>query len=139
MTESGLPSAPHSITDYRKAYEEEGALRGFRSGCGYVSVTWALACPQCGQRDLTEVALAREGELRAVTVQHVPSDEFLNEAPYAYVLVALDGGGTVAGWVEGVRTDAELQIGDRVRFRPSYKPGVQFERIGTSPKGGQAT
>lgn len=129
MTDTGLPAAPHSIGDYRRAYEEERTLRGFRSACGFVSATWALVCPHCGQRDLVETALAPEGELRAVTVQHVPSDEFLNEAPYAYVLVALDGGGTVAGWIEGVRADAELRIGDRVRFRPSYKPGVQFERI----------
>lgn len=128
MAESGLPAAPHSIADYRAAYEEGNALRGFRSACGYVSATWALVCPQCGQRDLAETALAKEGTLRAVTVQHVPSDEFLNEAPYAYVLVALDGGGTVAGWIEGVRADSELTIGDRVRFRPSYKPGLQFER-----------
>ena len=136
MPDPALPEAAHSIGEYRRAYEEEHALRGFRSACGYVGATWALACPRCGQRDLMEVPLGPDGEVRAVTVQHVPSDEFLNEAPYAYVLVAMDGGGTVAGWVEGVRHDADLRIGDRLRFRPSYKPGVQFERVGERPPGG---
>lgn len=129
MTVAALPAAPHSIEQYRHGYEEEQRLRGFRSSCGFVSATWMLVCPQCGQRDLTEQALGDEGRVVAVSVQHVPADEFLNEAPYAYVLVALDGGGTVAGWIEGVAADGALAIGQRVRFRPSYKPGVQFTAL----------
>lgn len=129
MTETELPDAAHSIAEYRHGYEEERRLRGYRSACGFASATWSLVCPRCGQRDLTEAALASEGRLVAVSVQHVPTDEFVNEAPYAYVLVALDGGGTVAGWMPGGVSTAELRIGDRVRFRPSYKPGVQFQPV----------
>lgn len=129
MTDAPLPSARHSIGDYRRGYEDEQRLRGFRSGCGFVSATWSLVCPRCGARDLSDVDLGTEGRVSAVSVQHVPGDEYLNEAPYAYVLVALDGGGTIAGWIEGAAGAADVRIGDRVRFRPSYKPGVQFERL----------
>ena len=59
----------------------------------------------------------------------MPSDEFLNDAPYAYVLVDLDGGGRVSGWIPSIAQESELSIGARVRFVSSYKPGVQFELI----------
>lgn len=123
----------HSIAAFRRGYEEEGRLLGFRSGCGFVTATWALVCPRCGQRDLAEVELQRTGRLVAFTVQTVPSDEFLNEAPYAYALVDLDGGGRVTGWIPGVAEESELSIGERVQFVSSYKPGVQFARV---PPGG---
>ncbi|HZY70122.1 MAG TPA: OB-fold domain-containing protein [Thermoplasmata archaeon] len=125
---NGVP--PHSIEEYRRGYEEEQRLRGWRSACGFVTATWSLLCPQCGQRDLAEADLGRDGRLAAYTVLTVPSDEFVNDAPYAYVLVDLDSGGRVSGWIPGVGTGDPIAIGDRVRYRASYKPGVQFERIG---------
>lgn len=128
MTMGGAAGGRHSIEQYRRAYEEEHRLLGFRSGCGFVSATWALVCPSCGQRDLAETELAPTGRLVAFTVQTVPSDEFLNEAPYAYVVVDLDGGGRVSGWIAGIAKETDLAEGERVRFTPSYKPGVQFRR-----------
>jgi uncharacterized OB-fold protein len=65
----------------------------------------------------------------------VPGDEFLNEAPYAYVVVELDGGGRVTGWMPTVRSESEIAIGERVRFVAGYKPGVQFVKESESPKG----
>lgn len=122
-------SPPHSIDAFRRGYEEEGRLLGFRSACGFVTATWALVCPRCGVRDLAETELTSTGRLVAFTVQTVPADEFLNEAPYAYAVVDLDGGGRVTGWISGVAAETELAVGERVRFVRSYKPGVQFARI----------
>ncbi len=66
--------------------------------------------------------------MAAYTVQHVPSDEFLNDAPYAYVVVELEEGGRLTGWMESVRADDDLRVGDRVRWVSSYKPGIHFEK-----------
>jgi uncharacterized OB-fold protein len=126
-------TGPHSIAAFRHGYEEEGRLLGFRSACGFVTATWSLVCPRCGVRDLAETELERAGRLVAFSVQTVPSDEFLNEAPYAYALVDLDGGGRVTGWIPGVALESELTVGQPVEFVPSYKPGVQFARV---PLGG---
>ena len=119
----------HSIDQYRRAYEEEHRLIGFRSACGFVTATWVLVCPACGARDLAETELQGTGRVVAATVQTVPSDEFLNEAPYAYVVVDLDGGGRVSGWIAAVGPGSEVPPGTRVRFVPSYKPGVQFQPV----------
>ena len=68
-------------------------------------------------------------------MQTVPSEEFLNDAPYAYVVVDLDEGGRLTGWMPSVRAETDLAIGDRVHFVPSYKPGVQFAPDGPATSG----
>ena len=125
MTEA----APHSIREFETAYEEEGRLRGYRSACGFVTATWGLVCPRCGARDLAETTFSGAGRIAAFTVQTVPSEEFLNDAPYAYVVVDLPEGGRITGWIGGVRSESELAIGQPVRFLRSYQRGVQFERV----------
>lgn len=126
------PAAAHTIDEFEHGYEEEQRLRGFRSACGFVTATWGLRCPRCGAYDLTEFALSGKGKVAAFTVQNVPSDEFVNDAPYAYVLVDLEEGGRISGWMPAVRAVTELSIGDRVHFVPSYKPGVQFQKDSTA-------
>ncbi len=120
-----------------KGYEETGRLRGFRCRhCGLVTATWGLACSRCGSAELEEHELATAGKVVAFTILHVPGDEFLNEAPYAYVVVELDGGGRITGWMPSVRAEADLTLGERVHFAASYKPGVQFAKDGTASASG---
>lgn len=128
MGGDATPARSHSISEFRSAYEEGLELKGFRSACGFVTATWGLLCPSCGQRDLVEARLSGRGRVVAFTVQHVPSDEFLNDAPYAYVVVELDEGGRLTGWMASVKSDSDLALGDRVEWVPSYKPGVHFEK-----------
>jgi uncharacterized OB-fold protein len=130
---SSEPPSLHSIADYRTAYEEGQRLRGFRSACGFVTATWGLACPHCGQRDLREADLPTQGRIAAFSVQNVPSDEFLNDAPYAYVLVDLEGGGRITGWIDGIARESDLDIGAAVEWVASYKPGVHFRRRSDAP------
>jgi uncharacterized OB-fold protein len=128
MAEALPGERAHSIDDFRHGYEEGHRLRGFRSGCGFVTATWGLVCPRCGKRDLTDIDLSGHGSVVAFSVQTVPSDEFLNDAPYAYVVVELEEGGRITGWMPSVRSESELSIGTKVHWVPSYKPGVQFEK-----------
>ena len=116
----------HSIEEFRRAYEDGERLRGFRCTCGFTTATWVLRCPRCGGADLQEVDLGRRGRLVAFSVQTVPSDEFLNDAPYAYVLVDLEGGGRVSGWIDGIASEHDLAPGAEVVWTPTYKPGVHF-------------
>jgi len=124
-----MPDAPHSIAEFVKGYEEGGTLRGLRCpSCGLVTATWGLACPRCGHHPLEEHELSTKGTVAAFTILTVPGEEFLNDAPYAYVVVEMDGGGSVTGWMPTVRAENEIAIGDRVRFVTGYKPGVQFAK-----------
>lgn len=110
-----------------KGYEEGARLAGFACRhCGLVIATWGLACPRCGTVGLEEKELSDRGTVVAFTLLTVPGDEFLNDAPYAYVVVELDGGGRVTGWMPTVKAEDGVAVGARVRFVPSYRPGVQF-------------
>lgn len=130
----GLPAAAHTVEEWVRSYEDGGPLRGFRCPqCGLITATWNLACPRCGRVGLLEHQLASAGTIVAFTLLAVPGDEFLNDAPYAYVVVQLDGGGRITGWMPSIRTVDGLVIGERVRFQPSYKPGVQFVRESEEP------
>lgn len=123
------PEAPHSVGDFVRGYEESGKLRGMRCpNCGLLMATWGVACSRCGNYPLEEVELASKGTVAAFTILTVPGEEFLNDAPYAYVVVDLDGGGRVTGWMPAVRSEKEIALGDRVRFVTGYKPGVQFAK-----------
>ncbi|MGD0588526.1 MAG: OB-fold domain-containing protein [Thermoplasmata archaeon] len=128
MTDS-LPAASHTIDEFVKGYEEGGKLRGFRcADCGLITATWGLACSRCGHPKLEETELGTKGKVAAFTILTVPGDEYLNEAPYAYVVVELDGGGRITGWMPTVRAENQIAIGDRVHYVTSYKPGVQFAK-----------
>ena len=120
-----------------KGYEEGGKLRGLRCRhCGLITATWGLACSRCGSSELEEHELALRGKVVAYTILHVPGDEFLNDAPYAYVVVALDGGGQITGWMPTGKQESDLEIGQRVRYSSSYKPGVQFVKETDAGAGG---
>lgn len=125
-----IPSAPHTIDEWFHGYQEDETLRGFRCPhCGLITATWGLACPRCGERGLDEHLLSPTGQVVAFTLLNVPGDEFLNDAPYAYVVVELDDGGRITGWMPSVKLVSDLSIGQSVRFVPSYKPGVQFAKV----------
>ena len=131
-----MVESPHSIDEFVKGYEEGGKLRGLRcANCGLITATWGLACSRCGRYPLDETELSTRGTVAAFTILTVPGDEFLNDAPYAYVVVDLDGGGRVTGWMPSVRAENELAIGDRVHFVTSYRPGVQFAKDAAAPAG----
>lgn len=128
-----MPSAspaPHSIQEFVQGYETARTLRAFRCPrCGTVTATWGVACSRCGGRPLEEATLADRGRVVAGTIVTVASDEFVNDAPYAYVLVELEGGGRLSGWMPNVRSEEEIAPGTPVRFAPGYKGGVQFARV----------
>ena len=132
-----IPRAGHSISDFVQGYEEGQKLRGFHCpDCDLVSATWGLACPRCGKRNREERELGHAGRVVAFTLLTVPGDVFINEAPYAYVVVELDGGGRITGWMPSVKSLDGVHLGDRVQFVPSYKPGVQFAKESTGPTPG---
>ncbi|HYA10759.1 MAG TPA: OB-fold domain-containing protein [Thermoplasmata archaeon] len=128
------PPSPHSIREFVEGYETARTLRAFRCPqCGMTTVTWGLACSRCGASPLGEVMLADRGRVVAGTIVAVASEEFANDAPYAYVVVEMDDGGRLSGWMPNVRSPEAIAPGTPVRFAPSYKPGVQFRLANLEP------
>jgi uncharacterized OB-fold protein len=122
-------TAALTCKDFKYGYEEEGKLKGFAcKKCGYKSVTFIVVCPRCGSRELGVHEFVPTGKVVSFTLQGVASDKFFNEAPFAYVVVELDDGGRLSGWMPDVRDAKNIKIGDVVMFTKTYKPGIVFEK-----------
>ena len=127
MEEKAPHMAPH-ISEYVEA-AREGVIRGVTcGGCTHKSVTALAVCPKCGGSDLRSAEFPNEGTVVSYTILAVPPEVFLDEAPYAFVIVQLQDGPRCTGWMPSVKRPEEIQIGDRVRFVKTYKPGMVFEK-----------
>jgi uncharacterized OB-fold protein len=107
----------------------EGRILGLEcASCGERHFTPAVRCRK-GHDALRVKEFAKEGRVVSYTIQQVAPEAFLNEVPFAWAVVDLDEGGPrVSGWIPFVSRPEELPMGQRVRFSPSYKPGMMFEK-----------
>ena len=97
--------------------------------CGHKSITPMYVCPEDGGREIQTVELPTTGKIEAYTIQKlIAPEEFLNDIPFAFVVVKLDDGTLVSGMVLDVARDADLPMGAAVRHAPSYKSVYLFEK-----------
>ena len=108
----------------------EGTILGFACrACGTRRLTPMVRCP-CGKGPVEAVAFAATGVVQTYTIQYVASESFLNEVPFAWAIILLDDGGPrVSGWLPFIAKPEDLTVGQKVRFTPSYKPGMMFEKV----------
>ena len=108
----------------------EGKIEGYRCGdCGHKQIDIIDFCPSCHGSNLEKVEFAKEGKVVTYTIQQVAPEQFMNEVPYAWAIVELDDGPKVTGWIPFISNSSDLPIGQRVRFKKSYLPGIVFEKI----------
>ncbi len=120
----------YGISDFEHAYQEDGKLVGQEChACHHRIATQVLRCPKCGSPKLSAVDLATTGTVRSFSIQNVPSDEFLNDAPYAYALIELADKAVVSGWLPEAKSEKDISIGDKVQWKKSYKVGMIFEKV----------
>lgn len=108
----------------------EGKVLGLEcTTCHARHFTPALRCRN-GHTTFQESEFSTTGVVASYTIQVVAPEAFLNEVPFAWVVVDLDAGGPrVSGWIPFIGRPDEVAIGQPVRFTPSYKPGMMFEKI----------
>lgn len=93
------------------------SLEGFRCDhCGHISTTYEIACQSCHSGAVSKASLSGEGEVVSFTIVNVPSEAFAGEAPYAYVVVRLNEGCSISGWVPQVKSAGDISIGDRAKY-----------------------
>jgi uncharacterized OB-fold protein len=108
----------------------EGKIEGYRCrNCGHKQIDIIDFCPVCHKSNLEKVEFAKEGKVITYTIQQVAPEQFMNEVPYAWTIVELDDGPRVTGWIPFISKSSDLPIGQRVRFKKSYLPGIVFEKI----------
>jgi uncharacterized OB-fold protein len=108
---------------------KDGKLEGWSCArCGRTQATPFVRCLKCGGEDVQLKQLPDTGVVETYTIQRVSGEEFINEVPYAWAVIRLDDGTRVSGWIGYVSDPKDLPMGARVKYTPSYKPGLQFEK-----------
>ncbi|MGI0080580.1 MAG: Zn-ribbon domain-containing OB-fold protein [Nitrososphaerales archaeon] len=108
----------------------EGKITGYTcADCGHKQIDIMDFCPVCHGPNLRKTEFSKEGKVLTYTIQLVAPEQFMNEVPYAWAIIQLDDGPKVTGWIPFISKSSDLPIGQRVRFRKSYLPGIVFEKI----------
>lgn len=114
----------------QKDAAKEGKLLAWQCAkCGHKSITPMYVCPVDKGRDITVAQLPSTGVVEAFTIQKlIAPEEFLNDIPFAFVVVKLDDGTLVSGMVLDVASERDLAPGSKVKHAPSYKSVYLFEK-----------
>jgi uncharacterized OB-fold protein len=109
---------------------KDGKLLAWACGkCGHKSITPMYVCPLDKSRDIRTATLPSTGVVDAYTIQKlIAPEEFLNDIPFAFVVVKMDDGTHVSGMVLDVASERDLPAGSKVRHSPSYKSVYLFEK-----------
>jgi uncharacterized protein len=118
-----------TIKDFQEGIRE-GRIEGYKcASCGHQQIDILEFCPVCHKSTLEKVQFAGEGKVVTYTIQLVAPEQFMNEVPYAWAIVELDEGPKVTGWIPFISKASDLPVGQRVRFKKSYLPGIVFEKV----------
>jgi len=116
-----------------KAFQDsvhDGKIEGYVCGnCGHKFIDIIDFCPVCHSADLKMMEFAKDGKVLTYTIQFVAPEQFMNEVPYAWSVIQLDDGPRVTGWIPFISKASDLLVGQKVRFKKSYLPGIVFEKI----------
>lgn len=109
----------------------DGKIVGYECAkCKRRQITPMVRCSDCASTEIRIAEFATTGKVVTYTIQQIASEQFLNEVPFAWVIVELDNGGPrVSGWMPFIARPDDLSLGQKVRFTSSYKPGMMFEKV----------
>jgi uncharacterized OB-fold protein len=108
---------------------KDGKVVGFHcEACKYDRFSPMTRCSKCGSLKVARREFSRTGKVESYTIQSVASEQFLNETPFAFAIIQIDDGPRISGWIPWIAKAADLPLGQKVEYVPSYKPGMQFEK-----------
>jgi len=108
----------------------EGKVRAYRCrNCDHKQVDIQVFCSRCNSGNLELIHVKGTGKVLTYTIQQVAPEQFMNDVPYAWVIVELEDGIRITGWIPFVASKNDLKIGQTVRLVKSYRMGRVFEKI----------
>lgn len=100
------------------------------SRCGLVQLSTVRFCSGCGSAAFEGVLMDGSGTVATYTIITVPPAGFEKYAPYAWVVLKLNGSDLrVSGFMAGVQSPRDLPIGARARVTGFDERGVILEKF----------
>lgn len=129
MSEKEVQLQRLTVREFQESVKQ-GRIEGYTClKCGQKEIDIIEFCPICHSPDLQRAQFSNKGYVVTYTIQMVAPEQFMNEVPYAWVVIQLDNGPKITGWIPFISKPSDLPIGQRVEFKKSYLPGLVFEKV----------
>jgi len=99
------------------------------SKCSKLVLGTVYFCSGCGGKEFVDEKIKGRGTVATYTIITVPPAGFESYAPYAWVVVKLDGANLrVSGFMAGISSTADLPVGHRVKVTGFDERGIILEK-----------
>jgi len=95
--------------------------------CNNLQLATIVFCSKCQSQDFEVVEVEGKGRVATYTIQNVAPVEYEKYAPYAWVVVRLDAGFNVSGFLPGISSPGDVPINARVRIVGHDEKGILLE------------
>ncbi|AFS81625.1 hypothetical protein NKOR_08870 [Candidatus Nitrosopumilus koreensis AR1] len=97
--------------------------------CGYLHLSTAYFCRECGSKGFEDVLLEGTGEIATYTIITVAPAGFEKYTPYAFVVLKLDNSDLrISGFMAGIATPSDLPVGTRAKITGFDERGIIIEK-----------
>ena len=96
--------------------------------CGNMQLATIVFCDKCYSHDFEVVEVEGKGKVVTYTIQNVAPVEYEKYAPYAWVVVRLDAGFNVSGFLQSVSSPKDLPINSRIKIVGYDERGMLLEK-----------
>ena len=97
--------------------------------CGYLHLSTAYFCRECGSKGFEDVLLDGVGKIATYTIITVPPAGFEKYTPYAFVVLKLDNSDLrISGFMGGIATPADLPVGTPAKITGFDERGIIIEK-----------
>lgn len=92
--------------------------------CGNLQLATTIFCNKCSSQDLETVEVEGKGKIITYTIQNIAPEEYEKFKPYAWVVVKLDIGFNISGFLPGINSPKNLTINARVKIVDYDERGI---------------
>ncbi|MAE69373.1 MAG: transcriptional regulator [Gemmatimonadetes bacterium] len=106
------------VSDFAVHLKDGRLMGSVCSGCGFQTFPPRADCPECMSDDFEFTEYSGKGEVYTYTKTDAAPTGFDDIAPYTVVVVELEEGGRLVGWLGDTLDAGTLAIGDAVQVVP---------------------
>ncbi len=96
--------------------------------CAHMQLATIVFCSKCFSHDFEVVEVDGRGKVVTYTIQKVAPAEYEKYAPYAWVVVRLDAGFNISGFLPSVGSPKDLPINSGVKIVGYDERGILLQR-----------
>lgn len=106
------------VSDFAVHLKDGRIMGSVCNACGYKTFPPRADCPECMSGDFSFRECSGKGKIYTFTRTEAAPTGFEDVAPYTVVVVELDDGGRVLGWLGDTLHFGQITIGDPVQVVP---------------------